>query len=247
MDNFLDSYGTDLTVAVIGASGAIGGAMVKYLESSARVKRIYALSRRGQQYGSSKIIALPIDLLNESSIAAAAQQVSEPLHLILVTTGVLHQGESLRPEKCIKDFQADHFAQIFAINTTGPALVARYFLPKLIKQQKSLFAVLSARVGSISDNLMGGWYAYRASKAALNMIVKNLSIEIGRKNKSAVIVALHPGTVDSHLSMPFQSGVPEGKLFSPDFAAERLLNVTNQLTPKDSGHLIAWDGESLPF
>ena len=247
MDNFLDSFGTDLTAAVVGASGAIGGAMVRRLESCAGVNRIYVLSRSGRSPGGSKTITLPVDLLSETSIAEAAQDISEPLNLILVATGVLHQGENLKPEKCIKDFQSEHFAQIFAINTTGPAMIARYFLPKLIRQKKCLFAVLSARVGSITDNQMGGWYAYRASKAALNMIIKNLSIEIGRKNKSAVIAALHPGTVDSHLSMPFQSGVPEGKLFSPDFAAGQLLNIANQLTTKDSGHLVAWDGENLPF
>ena len=126
-------------------------------------------------------------------------------------------------------------------------MVARYFLPKMARNRKNVFAVLTGRVGSIEDNQMGGWYAYRASKAAMNMIVRNLAIETSRRNKSAVVVALHPGTVASHLSEPFQAGVPEGQLFTPGYAAEHLLAVIDRLTPQDSGYLFAWDGEKIPF
>ncbi|WP_422465627.1 MULTISPECIES: SDR family NAD(P)-dependent oxidoreductase [unclassified Endozoicomonas] len=244
----LDSFAEGLHVAVIGASGAIGKAMVHWLEQVPTVTRIYAFSRSEPEFGQvNKTVFHPMDLLDENSIAKGADQISEPLDLVLVTTGILHEGEGLKPEKSIKDFQPDHFARIFAVNTTGPAMVAKYFLPKLARNRKNVFAVLSGRVGSISDNQLGGWYAYRASKAALNMIIKSLAIEIARKNKASIIAALHPGTVDSHLSMPFQSGVPEGKLFSADYSAERLLHVIDQLTPGDSGHMFAWDGEKLPF
>ncbi|USE34239.1 SDR family NAD(P)-dependent oxidoreductase [Endozoicomonas sp. SCSIO W0465] len=244
----LDSFDEGLNVAVIGASGAIGKAMIHLLDQVAKVNRIYAFSRSGVALDpANKTDFQYMDLLDESSIANGAEQIADPLDLVIITTGILHEGESLKPEKCIKDFQPDHFARIFAINTTGPAMVAKYFLPKVARNRKNVFAVLSGRVGSISDNQLGGWYAYRASKAALNMIIKTLAIEIARKNKSSIIVGLHPGTVDSRLSMPFQSGVPEGKLFSADFAAEQLLKVIDQLSPGDSGHMVAWDGERLPF
>ncbi|KEI72328.1 C-factor [Endozoicomonas elysicola] len=236
-----------MNVAVIGASGAIGKAMVHLLEQIPAVSRIYAFSRSDAAFDAvHKVDVQYMDLLDENSIASGAALTTEPLDLVIITTGILHEGEGLKPEKSIKDFEADHFSRVFAINTTGPAMVAKHFLPKMARNRKNVFAVLSARVGSISDNRLGGWYAYRASKAALNMIVKNLAIETGRKNKSSIIAALHPGTVDSHLSMPFQSGVPEGKLFTAEYSAEQLLNVIDQLTPGDSGHLFAWDGEKLP-
>lgn len=244
----LGSFDEGLNVAVIGASGAIGKAMVHLLAQIPAVSRIYAFSRSDVAFHTvHKIDVQYMDLLDENSIAKGAEQVVEPLDLVIITTGILHEGEGLKPEKSIKDFEPDHFSRVFAINTTGPAMVAKHFLPKMARNRKNVFAVMSARVGSISDNRVGGWYAYRASKAALNMIVKNLAIETGRKNKSSIIAALHPGTVDSHLSMPFQSGVPEGKLFTADYSAEQLLNVIDQLAPEDSGHLFAWDGEKLPF
>ncbi|WP_257265309.1 SDR family NAD(P)-dependent oxidoreductase [Endozoicomonas sp. ONNA2] len=244
----LGSFDEGLHVAVIGASGAIGKGMVHWLEQVPTVNRIYAFSRREPDFDRvNKTVLHYLDLLDENSIANSAKHISEPLDLVIITTGILHEGEELKPEKSIRDFQPDHFAKIFAVNTTGPAMVAKYFLPKMARNRKNVFAVLSGRVGSISDNQLGGWYAYRASKAALNMIIKSLAIEIARKNKASIIAALHPGTVDSHLSMPFQSGVPEGQLFSADYSAERLLNVIDQLTPGDSGHMFAWDGERLPF
>ena len=144
-------------------------------------------------------------------------------------------------------FRSENFEHLFQINTIGPALVAKYFLPKLNRNSRSVFAVLSARVGSIADNRLGGWYAYRASKAALNMIIKNASIEIARKNKQAIVVCLHPGTVDSLLSKPFQSNVPDGKLFSPEFSAGKLLSVVDNLSPDQSGGIVGWDGEPIPY
>ncbi len=248
-NHLLGSFDERLTIAIIGSSGALGGAFLRYFERSPKCSKIYAYRRsvpRDQDH-SDKVFLSTIDILDESSILKAVEDITDPLDLVIVTTGILHDGDGLRPEKSIKDFQSDHFASIFAINVTGPAMVAKHFLPRMARNRKNVFAVLSARVGSISDNRLGGWYAYRASKAALNMIVKNLAIETGRKNKSSIIAALHPGTVDSHLSMPFQSGVPEGKLFTAEYSAEQLLNVIDQLTPEDSGHLFAWDGEKLPF
>jgi NAD(P)-dependent dehydrogenase (short-subunit alcohol dehydrogenase family) len=128
----------------------------------------------------------------------------------------------------------------------GPALVAKHFLPLLPRQGRSVFAALSARVGSIGDNRLGGWHSYRASKAALNMLIKNASIELARTRPDAVIVGLHPGTVDTGLSKPFQRGVAHNKLFTPEYCAERLIAVTDGLTRDDTGHVFAWDGARVP-
>ncbi|NCQ64500.1 MAG: SDR family oxidoreductase, partial [Alphaproteobacteria bacterium] len=128
-----------------------------------------------------------------------------------------------------------------------PALIAKHFLPLLPRDRRSVFAALSARVGSISDNGIGGWHSYRASKAALNMLVRNYAIELGRTHKHAVCVALHPGTVDTALSQPFQSNLPEGQLTAPAEAAGNLLRVIDGLTPEDSGHLFDWAGERVEF
>jgi NAD(P)-dependent dehydrogenase (short-subunit alcohol dehydrogenase family) len=133
------------------------------------------------------------------------------------------------------------------INTIGPALTMKYFASKLKKDRKSVIAALSARVGSISDNHLGGWYGYRASKAALNMIIRTASIEVARRNKQACVVGLHPGTVDTSLSKPFHDHVPEGKLFAPEYAASQLLNVLNNLTARDTGYVFAYDGQKIPF
>jgi len=134
----------------------------------------------------------------------------------------------------------------YRINAIGPALVAKHFLPLLTRERKAMFAALSARVGSIEDNQLGGWHAYRASKAALNMLLKTLSIELARQNPTAICVGLHPGTVDTRLSEPFQRGVPEGKLFSPQKSARHLLNVFDTLSPEQSGQIFAWDGQRIP-
>jgi len=137
--------------------------------------------------------------------------------------------------------------KVLRINTVGPSLVAKHFLPLLQKDSKSVFACLSARVGSIEDNRLGGWYAYRASKAALNMILKTLSIELARSNPNAICVGLHPGTVDTALSMPFQGNVKPDKLFTPGKSASALLSVVNRLRQTDTGKCFAWNGEVIPY
>ena len=137
------------------------------------------------------------------------------------------------------------FKEVFFVNTILPSIIAKHFIPKLSKNNQSILAFMSARVGSISDNKLGGWYAYRASKSALNMMIKNLSIEVGRKNKNAILVGLHPGTVNSKLSKPFQSNVPEKKLFTPDQSVNYLLQVLSKLKNEDSGKIFAWDGSEI--
>ena len=234
------------TIAIIGSSGAIGSALTKQLSVLHPAATIHAFARNQSEKSSLNIIRHSIDYENETSIEDAASRASQdaPLDRVIVATGMLHDGE-LMPEKSLRDLSAQKFQRLFEVNTILPALIAKHFLPVLNRNNRSIFAALSARVGSISDNQLGVWYAYRASKAALNMIVMNAAIEIGRRNKQSIIVGLHPGTTNSGLSKPFQANVPDGKLFKPEFAATKLLEVLGNLTPDHSGKCFAWDGKEI--
>lgn len=229
------------SAVIIGASGGIGAAFEAALieEGAFEVVHGFARSRIGAQH---------LDLLDEPSIAAAAAHVAQgpPPGLVIVATGLLHADEH-GPEKALRDLDADWLAKVYAINAIGPALVAKHFLPILPRSGRAVFAALSARVGSISDNRLGGWYGYRASKAALNMIVRNLAIEERRRNDRAIVVALHPGTVDTALSRPFQGNVQPGRLFDPERAALQLLDVIEELKVPDSGKLFDFEGKEVPF
>ncbi|WP_296165001.1 SDR family NAD(P)-dependent oxidoreductase [uncultured Brevundimonas sp.] len=227
---------TDQSAVVIGASGGIGSAMVEALRASGHYATIHALSRSGTG----------LDLTDEAAIAEAARGLGEgpPPSLIFVATGVLQHGQE--PERTYKAMTAEHLLRDYQVNTVGPAMVARHFLPLLPRDRRAIFAALSARVGSIGDNRLGGWHSYRASKAALNMILKNLAIELARTHPQAVVAGLHPGTVDTALSVPFQKGVAADKLFTADYSAGRMLAVLDGLTPADSGGVFAWDGARIP-
>lgn len=243
--NLLASLEQPSRAAVIGASGGIGSAVTELLAGEG-FEAVHALSRRG--LGSEGVRADRIDIEHEPSIAAAVEDIREgaPLRLVLVATGLLHAVD-YPPEKTYKSLDPELLARTFRVNAIGPALVAKHMLPLLPKSGKSIFAVVSARVGSIEDNRLGGWYGYRASKAALNQFMRTLSVELRRQKPEAICVALHPGTVDTALSQPFQGGVEDKKLFAPAYAAERLLTVLNDLTPADSGGFFAWDGQRIPF
>ncbi len=234
-------------IVIVGSSGAIGNALTKQLVQRHPEATLHAFSSKGlSPFEDTHVLPGTIDYDDENSIQRAAEQSSReaPLDLVIVSTGLLH-SEDLNPEKSLGELSAENFHSLFDANTIFPSLVAKHFLPHLNQERHSCFAVLSARVGSISDNFLGGWYAYRASKAALNMVIKCAAIETARRNKGAIVVGLHPGTVDSPLSKPFQRNVPEGQLFSPDFAAEKLLSVVDQLTPECSGKCFAWDGTEI--
>ena len=240
----LGSLGTGVHAAVIGASGGIGAALAGALESSPAVATLTRLSRSGSD------ASIRLDLEDEGSIEAAAGAVSErvgSLHLVIVASGVLHDGDALRPEKTWRHISPGAMEKAFRVNATGPALVAKHFLPLLAGEGKSVFAAISARVGSIEDNRLGGWYAYRASKAALNMLIRSLAIELARRNPAAICVGLHPGTVDTRLSAPFQRNVPDDQIVPPEQSARNLLEVIDGLGSEDSGNLFAWDGERIPF
>ena len=233
-------------IAIIGSSGAIGSAFLKQLSQLQPQATIHTFSRSVSEYKNNNIKHYMMDYHDEDSIAHTASLASQNIQfdMILVTTGILHHDDVM-PEKSLQDISTEKFNTIFSANTIFPALIAKYFLPHIVKSNRTLFAALSARVGSISDNHIGGWYAYRASKAALNMIIKNIAIEMSRRYKNAIIVGLHPGTVDSKLSKPFQGYVKEGKLFSPEYSVQQLLSVLDNLTPENSGKCFAWDGQEI--
>ena len=236
--------------AVIGASGGIGQAFVEQLAAADNVAAVLALSRRAKGPERYKVEHGTIDTDDEASIVAAAKRAGRAmggLDLVLVATGMLHGPNGVQPEKSWRQLSPEAMLRLYRTNTVGPALVAKHFLPLLPRQGRCVFAALSARVGSIGDNGLGGWHSYRASKAALNMLLRNFAIELGRRNDDGVVVGLHPGTVDTGLSAPFQGGVPEGRLFTPGHAAERMLETLDRLQGKDSGGLFAYDGARLPY
>jgi NAD(P)-dependent dehydrogenase (short-subunit alcohol dehydrogenase family) len=230
---------------VVGSSGGIGAALAAALADHGA--EVTAMSRSGRE-GGDRYRSVRIDIQDENSITSAAAEAEPhgPYDLIIVATGILHNSH-LAPEKSYKQLSAEAFQQYFAVNTIGPALVAKHFLPLLNLKEPAVFAALSARVGSISDNRLGGWYGYRASKAALNMMVKSLAVELARTRPSAICIALHPGTVDTGLSEPFQRGVPPHQLFTPATSAKHLLQVVSKLGPSANGGCFAWDGSKVDF
>lgn len=244
----LNSFGENINAVIIGSSGGIGEAFTNHLIQNKNVAHIYALSRSKKEFDAENVTSGHIDLADESSIRKAAENIgkSASVDLVIVAAGLLHDGD-LQPEKALKDLSPDSFQSIFKINAFGPALAAKYFLPLLPREGKSVFAALSARVGSIEDNHIGGWYSYRASKAALNMILKSASIEMARKYKEACVIGLQPGTVDTNLSEPFQGHVKPEKLFTPEYATEQMLSVINDIDASKTGKLIAYDGEVIPY
>ena len=220
---------------VIGAGGGIGSALAAALE--ARGGEVVRLSRRSEP---------PLDLDNDASIEAAAQRVADhgPFDLVIVATGLLH-GPGVVPERSVRQIDGAALDRLFRINATGPALIIRHFLPLLTRNSRGVMVALSARVGSIGDNRIGGWVGYRAAKAALNQIIRTIAIELKRTHPEAILVGLHPGTVDTDLSAPFQRNVAREGLFTPDQAATQLLEVIGRLTADDSGHCLDWAGERL--
>lgn len=226
-----------MSAIVIGASGGIGGAIAAALRDEDIPVADFARSWTGPRH---------IDITSEDSIAAAAKIVAAgpPPTLIVVATGLLHDG-ARGPEKALRELDADWLATNFAVNAIGPALVAKHFLPLMPRTGRTVFAALSARVGSIGDNRLGGWYGYRASKAALNQLIRTIAIEDKRRNDRGIVVALHPGTVDTDLSRPFQGHVQPGRLFDTGRAAVQLLDVLDALKAPDSGRVFDWEGKEV--
>lgn len=222
---------------VIGATGGIGRAFVAALEADPRYARVIALGRATTP---------ALDLTDEDSIKAAAAFAASQgaLRLIMDATGMLH-APGVEPEKSWRTIDPAAMAQAFAINAIGPALLMKHFLPLLPREGKSIFATLSAKVGSIGDNHLGGWYSYRASKAALNQLARTAAIELKRSRPSAICVALHPGTVDTGLSAPFAKAGLDVR--TPEGAAAQMLATLDRLSAQDSGGFFTYRGEALPW
>lgn len=235
-----------MKIALFGASGGLGQAFLNLFCDLEEVSEIYSYSRSNISPRHKK--HRPFNLAEYSDLClnqAAKQQMGKPpFDLILATTGLLHQ-EGIYPEKSLKEFSLETVLPLLEANTFTPALIAKNFIPLLNHQQRSIFAALSARVGSISDNHLGGWYSYRLSKAALNMFIKTAAIEYSRKNKQGILLGLHPGTVDTELSKPFQKSVPKDKLFSPEQSALYLWGVLQKATAEQTGRLYDWQNKEI--
>jgi len=257
-DRIIQGLDAPANALVSGASSGIGLAVVTALLAHAQVARVIAVSRTaelndalaalGAQHGD-RLVCISADITSADDLAALAVRVAattDRLHLVFNAAGILHAPD-VRPEKSVMQLNAETLAQVFALNAFAPILLARALLPRLKHAQPSVLASLSARVGSIGDNQLGGWYAYRASKAAQNQLYRTLAVELRRTHPHATCVLLHPGTVDTPLSLPFQSNVPAEKLFTPERAAQQLLNIVAALKPSDSGRFIAWDGRDIPW
>jgi NAD(P)-dependent dehydrogenase (short-subunit alcohol dehydrogenase family) len=222
---------------VIGADGGIGRALLARLQSKEEFSAVIGLSRNS---------APALELPDEQSIASCAEFVARhgKLRLVVVATGLLHSS-SIQPEKNLRELNAPSMSAMFAVNAIGPALILKHFLPLLTRDNKSVLAVLSARLASIANNSLGGWYSYRASKAALNQLLRTAAVELRRSNDQGICVALHPGTVDTRLSAPF--GKAGLEVQDPDQAAVRLLDVIAGLSAEDSGRFFDHRGEVVPW
>ncbi len=237
------------TALVFGASGGIGRAFADALLQKPEVTRVLGTSRDPARLAESvEPIALDVgDPLSISRAGDEIRQIAQELDLVLYCIGILHDDEhGLAPEKRVEDVDPAAVAHSFAVNALAPLLLARELAHLLPRRARCIWGNLSARVGSIGDNRMGGWYSYRASKAAQNMVTRNLAIELGRRHRGLACIALHPGTVATPLSAPFRSADAEG-VVTPEEAVENLLAVIDGLTAKDTGKFFAWDGSEIPW
>lgn len=227
---------------VIGAGGGIGAAVMAQLAADPRCGAMYAVSRSGTA-GPDRAVKLAADVIDAASLTHAAATIGAdgPIDMVFIASGLLHDGAAVQPEKSWRAIGADAVARLFAVNATGPMLALQALLPHLPRDRRALIGVVGARVGSIGDNRLGGWYGYRASKAALAMLLRTLSVELARTHPQLAVLMLHPGTVDTPLSEPFQRGV--AKLLTPQESASAMLSVLDTATPAQSGQQRDWQGE----
>jgi NAD(P)-dependent dehydrogenase (short-subunit alcohol dehydrogenase family) len=238
------------TAVVTGAGGGIGQAIVQTLLESPQLGRLIAISRAESLHiDDARVTPLSLDITQEDGRSALKQYLSDqPIHLLFNAIGTLHDDQlGIQPEKCLEQLSANALSHLMHVNASTPALLIAALKPSLQGKHPTIVASLSARVGSIGDNGFGGWYSYRASKAAHNMLMKTASIELALLNKESIVLCLHPGTTDTLLSQPFQARVPEGKLFSPAFVAQRLVNVIAKRTPEDTGSFWDWEGKPIEW
>jgi NAD(P)-dependent dehydrogenase (short-subunit alcohol dehydrogenase family) len=243
---------------VVGASQGIGLGFVRSLLQQGNIQRIFATYRNRDtagglldlvsQYGD-RLTCLQVDITIEEDIAAAVKEIeaaAKELHIAIYCVGVLH-AQNLTPEKSLRQINPENLIYSFQVNSIGAVLLAKHLMPLFNKMEPSIFASISAKVGSIGDNRLGGWYGYRASKAALNMFLKTTAVEYSRRCPKTIVVALHPGTTDTQLSQPFQKNVPTEKLFPVEHTVNLLSQVISNLSLQDSGRFFSWDGTQLPW
>ena len=253
--SLIPELNSDANVLICGASRGIGLALCAALLARDDVAQVWAVAREAststglaklaEQYGQ-RLQRVDCDARNEQALEALVSETlegCEHLHLVISALGILHQ-DGAKPEKGLAQLTLASMQASFATNTFAPILLLKHLLP-LLRKQPATFAALSARVGSIGDTRLGGWYSYRASKAALNQLLHTASIELKRLNQASTVLAIHPGTTDTELSQPFQANVPEGQLFKPAFSAERIIEVVGAHGASDSGTFWDWDDKPI--
>ncbi len=255
--SFIDEI-SPINALIVGASQGIGLGFVKKLLQDDRIAKVYATSRQPESSSdlialaseySERLICLAMDITDELQIVETVQKIHnqvDKLHLVVNCVGLLHE-DTLQPEKSLRQINSENLLRYFQINSIGAILLAKHLLPLFRHREHSVFASISAKVGSIGDNQLGGWYGYRASKAALNMLMRTAAIEYKRSCPKALIVTLHPGTTDTRLSRPFQKNVPAEQLFSVERTVTQLWAVIEQLQEDDSGQFLSWNGSRLPW
>lgn len=249
----IETERTDRTALVVGAGRGIGLEFVNQLLKGDRADRVYATYRNPESellsVTDSRLRCLPLEITHEEQIATAVEKIkieTAALHTVINCIGVLHEG-AMQPEKSLRQLNSEQLMRYFQVNSIGAVLLAKHLQPLLKHGDRATFATISARVGSIGDNHLGGWYGYRASKAALNMFMRTVALEYRRTCPRAIVITLHPGTTDTQLSRPFQRNVPPEKLFSTERTVQQLLAVLDQLQESDSGEFFSWNGDRLPW
>lgn len=232
-------------VVVIGANGGIGSEFIRQLRKVYPNKVIATYNRLAPETNYADVDYRTLDITHEEKIRTFCESL-ERVTLFINAVGFLHNTQ-YSPEKTIKQASTDYFMESMRINALPTLLFARYLAPNLRHDKQAVFATVSARVGSIEENYLGGWFSYRASKAALNQVLKTLSIEWQRSMKNVCVAALHPGTTDTSLSKPFQRNLPEGQLQTTEYSVESMLKIIENLTPKETGRFWSFDGEQLPW
>ena len=245
-------------VLIIGGNGGIGAGFIEQLLTRDDINCIFATYRNQETANQlmswasespQKVIPICADVTQEKAIVEVIKTIKtkvDRLHIVINCVGILQEGK-LQPEKSLRHIQTDNLLRYFEVNTIPTVLFSKHLLPLFKHGEFAVWATVSAKVGSIEDNRLGGWYGYRASKAALNMLIKNVAIEYGRTARNTAVIALHPGTTDTNLSLPFQKNVPEGKLFSPQRTTKQLLAIIDNLTIDNNGQFFNWDGTLLPW
>ena len=235
-----------MNILIVGGSGGIGSALIERFLAADADTTIFATYRTNRpKLNNPRVNWHVADVTTESDIESLANIVPK-LDVLINAVGILHTDDQ-KPEKTVRKFESDFFQKNISSNTLPTLLLAKHFERHLKGQHRAFFVSVSARIGSIEDNRIGGWISYRCSKAALNMAIKTLSIEWQHKLPNCCVFSFHPGTTDTPLSKPFQKNVPPGKLFSPAFVAQSLLDLLNTKTPQDTGKFFSYDGTEIPW